>query len=69
MTDRRTPSIEAYENGPFVVRGPIEIVGEHGELLESHRGTIALCRCGRSAIRPLCDGSHGSAQARRSEPR
>lgn len=69
MSDRRTPSIAAYENGPFLVRGPIEIVGEDGEPLETHRGTIALCRCGRSAIRPLCDGSHGSAQARRSEGR
>ena len=69
MSDRRTPSIAAYENGPFLVRGPIEIVDEDGEPLETHRATVALCRCGRSAIRPLCDGTHASASARRSKAR
>lgn len=69
MSDRRRPSIAVYENGPLLVRGPIEIVGEDGEPLETHRATVALCRCGRSAIRPLCDGSHGSVKARRSEER
>jgi CDGSH-type Zn-finger protein len=69
MSDRRSPSIAVYDNGPLLVRGPIEIVDEDGDLLDTHRDTIALCRCGRSAIKPLCDGSHGSAQARRSDAR
>ena len=66
MNGRSTPSITAYENGPFLVRGPVEIVREDGELVESHRATIALCRCGRSAIRPLCDGSHATPRRSRS---
>ncbi|MEP6757886.1 MAG: CDGSH iron-sulfur domain-containing protein [Actinomycetota bacterium] len=69
MSERRAPKIEAYTNGPFLVRGPIEIVGEDGTALQTHRGTVALCRCGHSAIRPLCDGSHASAHARRSATR
>jgi CDGSH-type Zn-finger protein len=64
MSERRTPSIAAYENGPFLVRGPIEILDERGEAVETHRGTVALCRCGHSSIRPLCDGSHASGRAR-----
>ena len=65
MSEQRTPSIAAYENGPFLVRGPVEILDEAGEPIETHRSTIALCRCGRSSIRPLCDGTHASGLARR----
>jgi CDGSH-type Zn-finger protein len=65
MSERRTPTIAAYENGPFLVRGPIEILDEHGHAVETHRGTIALCRCGHSSIRPLCDGSHAAPRDRR----
>ena len=65
MSERQTPSIAAYENGPFLVRGPVEIVDETGETIETHRATVALCRCGRSSIRPLCDGSHASVRDRR----
>jgi CDGSH-type Zn-finger protein len=68
MIRRRTPSVTAYENGPFLVRGPVEIVREDGTLVQTHRSAIALCRCGRSAIRPLCDGSHAGTP-RRSESR
>ena len=64
MSERRPPSIAAYENGPFLVRGPIEILDEQGEPVETHRDTVALCRCGRSSIRPLCDGSHAAPRSR-----
>ena len=69
MIDRRTPSIAAYANGPLLVRGPVEILDETGEPIETHRATVALCRCGRSSIRPLCDGSHASVRDRREPAR
>ena len=55
----REASITAYEDGPFLVRGPIRIVGEDGEDLDVRREIVPLCRCGRSRAKPLCDGSHG----------
>ncbi|UJP11611.1 CDGSH iron-sulfur domain-containing protein [Microbacterium sp. KUDC0406] len=54
-------TITAYPNGPLLVRGPFELQGEDGERIPQHRRTIALCRCGLSAIKPLCDGSHKAA--------
>jgi CDGSH-type Zn-finger protein len=50
--------ITPYRDGPLLVRGPFELVDQDGNAIP-HRGeTIALCRCGRSRIRPFCDGSH-----------
>lgn len=43
------------------MRGTFEIVGQDGERIESERRTVALCRCGKSRIRPFCDGTHRSA--------
>lgn len=50
--------ITPYPNGPILVRGPIRIFGEDGQEIELRRRTIAICRCGRSRIHPLCDGTH-----------
>jgi CDGSH-type Zn-finger protein len=44
-------------NGPLWVTGAIPVeVGEQGELAPRNR--VALCRCGASGRKPLCDGSH-----------
>ena len=51
-------TIRAYPDGPLIVRGPFELRDEDGEPIDPGRATIALCRCGRSAIKPLCDGTH-----------
>jgi CDGSH-type Zn-finger protein len=60
-------TVTACANGPLIVRGDVDLVDEHGDPLEAHRRTIALCRCGASAIRPFCDGSH-KAIGFRTEP-
>lgn len=57
MTDPHV-TITPYPDGPLIVRGPVEIVDDHGEPIERHRRTVALCRCGASAIKPWCDGTH-----------
>ncbi len=57
------PSIAVVEephkgcSGPLWVRGNVPIVSADGETYEL-RNRVALCRCGASCNKPLCDGSH-----------
>ena len=50
--------ITAYRDGPFLVRGPFTLTDQDGNDIEIGRETVALCRCGKSRIRPFCDGTH-----------
>jgi CDGSH-type Zn-finger protein len=50
--------ITPYRDGPLLVRGPFRLTDQDGREITLERQTIALCRCGRSRIRPFCDGSH-----------
>ena len=50
--------ITPYRDGPLLVRGPVKIVDQDGNTIDPGRETVALCRCGKSRIRPFCDGSH-----------
>lgn len=56
MSERVT--ITPYRNGPYLVRGPFELLDQDGNPIETGRATIALCRCGKSRMRPFCDGTH-----------
>ncbi|HLX10017.1 MAG TPA: CDGSH iron-sulfur domain-containing protein [Thermoanaerobaculia bacterium] len=63
--------------------GPLRVEGENIQLLDPEgrpyglggRGLISLCRCGHSANKPFCDGSHNhhgfqdDPQARELPPR
>ena len=59
------PSIGLVEDptegvsGPLWVRGGIQIVGADGVEYEL-RNRATLCRCGASANKPFCDGSHAA---------
>jgi len=51
--------INTKENGPFLVSGLVELIDANGDAFDlGDKETIALCRCGASANRPFCDGSH-----------
>jgi CDGSH-type Zn-finger protein len=50
--------ITAYRDGPLIVRGPFRLEDQDGNPIEAGRETIALCRCGKSRLRPFCDGTH-----------
>jgi CDGSH-type Zn-finger protein len=50
--------ITPYRDGPLIVRGPVRLSDQDGTEIAVERGTIALCRCGKSRVRPFCDGTH-----------
>ena len=52
--------IAVIPDGPLWVSGGVEVAGADGEVLET-RNRVTLCRCGQSASKPLCDGSHKEA--------
>ena len=58
VPDRNRVTIAA--DGPLYVRGDVTIQNAEGEvLLRDTR--VALCRCGKSSNKPLCDNSHRDA--------
>ena len=51
-------TVTPYENGPLIIRGDFALRTPAGATIDPGRETVALCRCGRSGIRPFCDGTH-----------
>lgn len=49
--------VEPRPNGPLFVRGRIRIEDAEGHLVREDT-RVALCRCGGSANKPFCDGTH-----------
>jgi CDGSH-type Zn-finger protein len=69
---RELATITPYRDGPLLVRGPIRLQDVDGREIEVGRDVVALCRCGRSRIKPFCDGTHKIAGFRapsEAEPR
>jgi CDGSH-type Zn-finger protein len=74
MTEQHTPGevrVTVTTNGPYRATGSVPVVrkrivdSEHGESIAwqtlEHlpvRATAVLCRCGGSAAKPYCDGTH-----------
>ena len=55
-----TTKITVGNNGSIRVEGDFEIVDPQGNAFGlAGRAAIGLCRCGHSANKPFCDGSHG----------
>jgi CDGSH-type Zn-finger protein/uncharacterized Fe-S cluster protein YjdI len=50
-------AIDPQLNGPLSVRGNLEITSGTGRVV-SRVTTAKLCRCGGSATKPFCDGTH-----------
>lgn len=51
--------VKVADGGPLLVGGEVKIVHKDGT--EEIRNNAALCRCGLSANKPFCDGSHRSS--------
>lgn len=59
--DGEGATITPYRDGPLIVRGDFRLVDQDGTEFDPGRRTIALCRCGKSGIKPFCDGTHKRA--------
>jgi CDGSH-type Zn-finger protein/uncharacterized Fe-S cluster protein YjdI len=58
--DSRKLRIVPAVDGPLILNGEVEIRSADGK--HAYHGTkTALCRCGYSANKPFCDGSHAEA--------
>ncbi len=58
LPDEAAPAVNQLrirENGPYAVHAPLTVAGAD----DGYRAT--LCRCGQSARKPWCDGSHAAA--------
>jgi CDGSH-type Zn-finger protein len=49
--------VSVINDGPYFVSGGLPVIRGDGQPFES-RNRVTLCRCGQSASKPLCDGSH-----------
>jgi CDGSH-type Zn-finger protein len=55
VRDGNTATVTA--RGPTMLRGDLVLIGEnHAAAL--HETRLTLCRCGGSANKPYCDGTH-----------
>jgi CDGSH-type Zn-finger protein len=51
--------VTVFNNGSLRVEGDFEIVDQEGKPFGlGGRTAVTLCRCGRSANQPFCDGTH-----------
>jgi CDGSH-type Zn-finger protein/uncharacterized Fe-S cluster protein YjdI len=53
-------NVQPLANGPLMVSGNLEVVSGTGRTTNKVTKTF-LCRCGHSANKPYCDGSHKAA--------
>ena len=51
-------TIKPTKNGPYEVTGEVSVVDHQGKVYQSQGSPIYLCRCGNSANKPFCDGTH-----------
>lgn len=50
--------VRVTPEGPLLVRGRLRLIDGEGREVSTRRRVNALCRCGRSAVQPFCDGTH-----------
>ena len=56
MSSAKKPSITPIPDGPYLVSGLKNFANQNGQI--ETKATMALCRCGGSANKPFCDGTH-----------
>jgi CDGSH-type Zn-finger protein len=53
-------TVRLRKNGPYVIESDeVTVIDWEGAEYPIDRRPVALCRCGASARKPFCDGTHG----------
>ena len=50
--------LQPCDGGPLLVRGASDWTDDDGTRHRVQRPVVAVCRCGKSSLRPWCDGTH-----------
>ena len=50
--------IRTLKDGPYEVRGGVDVVDASRNPVATQGDPIYLCRCGASKTKPFCDGNH-----------
>ncbi len=56
MNSDERPTIKPAADGPYLVKNLKQFSNRKGDI--EAKATVALCRCGESANKPFCDGTH-----------
>ncbi|MFT5247512.1 MAG: putative Fe-S cluster protein YjdI [Litorivivens sp.] len=54
----KSTKVDILPNGPLLVHGSLDV--SNSGKMEKKEVTTAFCRCGASASKPYCDGSHNN---------
>ena len=60
--------IQTLKDGPYEVKGVVHLHDAKNAAFTLNEDPIYLCRCGHSANKPFCDGSHKRVGFRSEEP-
>lgn len=50
--------IKVLKDGPYEIKGAVQLVDAKRAPFTVAEDPIYLCRCGQSATKPFCDGTH-----------
>jgi 3-phenylpropionate/trans-cinnamate dioxygenase ferredoxin subunit len=63
-----TVRVKTLKDGPYEVKGTIQLVDAKTGPFTVKDETVYLCRCGQSAKKPFCDGTHAKVGFTADEP-
>lgn len=58
MKNGRQVDVILCPDGPLLIRGDLGVKTPDGQVHRTERPVSAVCRCGKSASLPWCDGTH-----------
>lgn len=60
VTNANETTVKVCKNGPLLLHGSCVVSDPDGNLVARSDGSsiLALCRCGMSSTKPMCDGAH-----------